>query len=104
MGKERRLSQPCCVQPAPCPIGTSSESFELLHCPSDEVFIDARRDGVQLGAVKGPVIVDPASDLGIDLPGEAVQVRSTAAVEVPCLTLISQPGASSTVSGPISQR
>jgi len=83
MGKERRLSQPCCVQPAPCPVGTSSESFELLHCPSDEVFVDARRDGVQLGAVEGPVVVDPAAHLGIDLPGEAGQVRAAATVEVP---------------------
>jgi hypothetical protein len=83
VGKQRRLSQPCRVQPAPCPVGTSSESFELLHGPSDDVFVDARRDGVQLGAVEGPVVVDPASHLGVDLPGEAGQVRSTATVEVP---------------------
>lgn len=83
MSKERRLSQPCRIQPAPCLVGTSSESFELLHGPSNDVLVDARSDGVQLGAIEGPVVVDPASHLGIDLLGEPGQVRATATVEVP---------------------
>ncbi len=81
MGEELRLSQPCRIQPAPRPVGTSPQSFELLHGPSDEMIVDARSDGVQLGAVEGPV-VDPAPDLGVDPLGEAVQVRAAATAEV----------------------
>jgi hypothetical protein len=77
MGKQRRLSLPCGIEPAPRPVGPSPESFELLHDPSDEVLVDARCDGVQLGAIEGPVVVDPASHLGIDPLGEAGQVRPT---------------------------
>jgi len=47
------------------------------------VLVDAPCDGIQPGAVEGPVIPDPASDLGVDVPGEAEQVRVTATVEVP---------------------
>jgi hypothetical protein len=46
------------------------------------------REGEQLGAVEGSVIVDPAPDLRIDLPGEAGQVRAAAAVEVPVPDLL----------------
>jgi hypothetical protein len=42
-------------QPVPCPRGLVPESLELLHCPSDEVLVDAPCEGVQLGAVEGPV-------------------------------------------------
>ena len=42
MGEELRLSQPCRIQPAPRPVGTSPQSFELLHGPSDEMLVDAR--------------------------------------------------------------
>jgi hypothetical protein len=47
------------------------------------VLVDAPCQETQLGAVEGSVVVDPAPDLGIDLPGEAEQVRAAAAVEVP---------------------
>ncbi|HEY2576163.1 MAG TPA: hypothetical protein VGI74_07625 [Streptosporangiaceae bacterium] len=82
MGEQGRLSLPCGIEPAPCPVGVSPESFELLHGPSDEVLVDARCDGVQLGAAEGSVVVDPAPHLVIDFLGEAGQVRSAAAVEV----------------------
>ena len=39
------------------------QSFELLHSPSDQVLVDAQCQGVQLGAIEGPIVVDPASDL-----------------------------------------
>src|SRR4051812_23009509 len=41
------------------------------------------RRGLQRGAVEGPVVVDPASDLGVDPPGDVGQVRTAATVEVP---------------------
>src|SRR4051812_1508043 len=47
------------------------------------MLIDAPCQGVQHGAVEGPVVVDPASDLGVDPLGEAGQARATATVEVP---------------------
>ena len=34
-------------------------------------------------AVEGPVVVEPASDPGVDGPGESGKVRCTATVEVP---------------------
>src|SRR5580700_5522249 len=52
------------------------------------MLIDTPCQETQLGAVEGPVIVDPALDLGIDLPGQAEQVRATAAVEVPVPDLL----------------
>src|SRR5580704_1942265 len=42
----------------------------------------------QLGAVEGPVIVDPALDLRIDLLSKAGQVLAAAAVEVPVPDLL----------------
>ena len=36
------------VEPSPCFGGLASQSFELLHRPSDEMFVDARCDGIQL--------------------------------------------------------
>lgn len=65
------------VEPGPRLGGTVLQSLEFLHCPSNEVFVDAPCEEVQLGAVEGPVIVDPASDLRIDLLSEAGQVRPT---------------------------
>src|SRR3954451_22703196 len=47
------------------------------------MLIDAPCQGVQHGAVEGPVVVDPTSHLGVDAPGEAGQVRTAATVEVP---------------------
>ena len=47
------------------------------------MLVDAPGQGVQHGAVEGPVVVDPASHLGIDSLGEAGQVRAAATVEVP---------------------
>src|SRR6266567_5715257 len=61
----------------------AAESPELVHGPPDQVLVDAPCQETQLGAVEGPVIVDPALDLGVDLPGQAEQVRAAAAVEVP---------------------
>ena len=46
------------------------QSFELAHGPPNEMFVDAPCEEVQLGAVEGPVIVDPAPDLRIDLLSE----------------------------------
>jgi hypothetical protein len=44
---------------------------------------DTPHKGVQFGAVEGPLIVDPASDLRVDVRGETGQVRPGATVEVP---------------------
>jgi len=71
------------VEPSPRFGGLASQSFELLHGPSDEVFVDAHCDGIQLGAVEDPVVVEPASDPGVDGPGESGKVCSAATVEVP---------------------
>src|SRR5271169_2233654 len=71
------------VQPGPGLLGPAAQSLVLLHGPPDQVLVDARCDGIQPGAVEGSVVADPASYLGIDVLGEARQVRGTAAVEVP---------------------
>ena len=83
MSEELWLALASNVEPSPRFGGLASQSFELLHRPSDEVFVDARCDGIQLGAVEGPVVVEPASDLGVDGPGESGEVRCAATVEVP---------------------
>src|SRR6516164_6948252 len=66
----------------------AAESFELVHGPPCEMLVDAPCEKAQLGAVEGPVIVDPASDLRVDLVREAGQVRAAAAVEVPVPDLL----------------
>src|ERR1700736_1871029 len=47
------------------------------------MLVDARCQEDQLGAIEGPVVVDPASNLRVDVPGEAGQVRPTATIEMP---------------------
>jgi hypothetical protein len=64
----------------------AAESLELVHGPPGEVLVDTPCQEAQLGAVEGSVIVDPALDLGIDLLGQAEQVRATAAA-LPILAL-----------------
>ena len=59
------------------------EPFELLHDPPVEVVVDAPCEEAQLGAVEGPVVVDPASGHRVDVGGQAGQVRPAATVEVP---------------------
>src|SRR5713226_1360432 len=59
------------------------ESLELAHGPPGQVMVDAPCEEEQLGAVEGPVVVDPAPDLRIDSIREAGQVRAAAQVEVP---------------------
>src|SRR3954452_19534098 len=63
--------------------GLAPESFEFVHGPSDEMLVDTPHQGEQLGVVEDPVVVDPASHLGIDVLGDAGQVRARATVEVP---------------------
>ena len=48
MSEELWLALAGSVEPFPRFGGLASQSFELLHCPSDEVFVDARSDGIQL--------------------------------------------------------
>ena len=60
-----------------------AQSFELLHGPSQQVLIDTPCQGIQLGAVEGSVVADPAAQLRIDFGGESGQVRSAATVQVP---------------------
>jgi hypothetical protein len=88
VGKEPGLVLSNSIEPGPSLIWPVSQAFELLHCPSDQMAVDAQCEGVQLGAVEGPVIRNPASDLGIDLPGEVGQVRAAATVEVPVPDLL----------------
>ena len=76
------------VEPSPGFGGLASQSFELLHRPSDKVFVDARCDvEYNSQAVEDPVVVEPASDPGVDGPGESGKVRCTATVEVPVADL-----------------
>src|SRR5882672_8237705 len=88
MGEESGLSLASSDQPVPGPGEPAPESLVLLHGPSNEVLVDVACKGVQRGAVEGSVVVDPASDLGVDVLGEAGQVRSAAAVEVPVPDLL----------------
>ena len=83
MGEELWLALAGSVEPSPCFGGLASQSFVFLHGPSDDVLVDAFCDGVQPGAVEGSVVVDPASDPGVDGLGESGQIRSAATVEVP---------------------
>src|SRR5919106_2081712 len=76
------------VQPLPRPGWFAPQSFEFLHGPPEQVLIDAPCKEVQLGAIEGPVVVDPAPHLRIDLLGEPGQVRATATVEVPAPDLL----------------
>ena len=66
MNEELWLALAGSVEPSPRFGGLASQSFELLHRPSDEMFVDAYCDGIQLGAVEDPVVVEPASNPGID--------------------------------------
>src|SRR5712691_8032497 len=88
VSEEGGLSLSSNVQSLPRAGGIASQSLELLHGPSNEMLIDARCKGVQHGAVEGPVVVDPASDLGVDPLGDAGQVRAAATVEVPVPDLL----------------
>ena len=65
-----------------------SKSLVFVHDPSNEMLVDAPRQGEQLGVIEDPVIVDPASHLGIDGLRDAGQVRARAAVEVPAPDLL----------------
>jgi hypothetical protein len=83
VGEESWLVLTNGIQPLPRPDWFAPQSFELLHGPSKEVLVDAQCQVVQLGAIESSVIVDPASDLGVDFLSEAEQIRATATVEVP---------------------
>src|SRR5665213_1272811 len=83
MGEEPRLTLNDGVEPGPGARWLVPEALELVHGPPNEVCIDAPHKEVQLGAVEGPVVVDPASDLRIDVLSEPGQIRSTAPPEMP---------------------
>ena len=83
MGKEPGIALLFLTQPVPCQLRPPSQSLELLHGPPDQMLVDASCEEIQLGAIEGSVVVDPASDLGIDGLGEVGQVRTAATVEVP---------------------
>jgi hypothetical protein len=89
MGEEPWLTLNDGVEPGPGPRWLVLESLELVHGPPNEVLVDAPCKEVQLGAVEGPVVVDPASDLRIDVLSEAGQIRSSCASdEVPAPDLL----------------
>ena len=54
MSEELGLALAGSVEPSPRFGGLASQSFELLHRPSDEVFVDARCDGIQLAGGRRP--------------------------------------------------
>lgn len=83
MCEESWLALSGSVEPFPRFDGLASQPFEFLHRPSDEMLVDALSNGIQLGAVERPVVVEPASDLSVDRPGETGQIRSAAPVEMP---------------------
>ena len=87
MGEEPRLVLLHSCQPGSCLRELASLSFEFLHDPSDDVLVDTPGNEVQLGAVEGSVVADPAFDLRIDLRSEAGQVRSAPTVEMPASDL-----------------
>jgi hypothetical protein len=60
-----------------------AQSFEFLQHPgpSQQVLIDAPGKGVQLGAIEGSVVADPAAHLSVDLSCDSGQVRPTATVD-----------------------
>ena len=69
----------------PTPDWFAPQSLELVHGPSNEVLVDAQCEGIQLGAIEGSVVADPASNLRVHFLSETGQVRATATVEVPAL-------------------
>src|SRR5664280_2234020 len=83
-----RVVSKAVVEPGPGPRWLVPETLELVHCPPNEVGVNAPHKEVQLGAVEGPVVVDPASDLGIDVLSEPGQIRSTAPPEMPAPDLL----------------
>src|SRR5664279_1386468 len=83
MGEQARLTPLNGAQPLPGPVRPAAQSFELVHRPSNEVLVDAVREGVQLGAVEGPVIAEPVAYLRVDLLSEAGQVRPAASPKMP---------------------
>ena len=83
MGEEPGLMLVNSFQPGSCLPELASLSFEFLHDPSSDVLVDTPGNEVQLGAVEGPVVADPASHLRIDLHSEAGQVRPAPTIEMP---------------------
>jgi hypothetical protein len=83
MSKEPGRALASSVPPSPCSFWISFQSFELPHRPSNQMLVDAQCDGIQLGAIEGSVIVDPAPHLGVDAQGESGQVSTCATFEVP---------------------
>ena len=88
VGKESRLVLSDSIEPGPCFGWLAPQSLEFLHRPSNEMLVDAHGQGVQLGAIEGPVIVDPASHQGIDALGETRQGHAAAPIEVPVPDLL----------------
>ncbi len=60
MSEESGVLLSSSVQPGPRPWRLPPQSFELLHGPPDQMLVDAQCEGVQLGAVEDPVVVDSA--------------------------------------------
>jgi hypothetical protein len=83
VGEQPRLVLVDLLQPGHRLGVLAPEPLELVHGPPGEVLIDAPCKEAQPGAVEGSVIVDPAPHLRVDRPGEAGQVRATAAAQVP---------------------
>ena len=76
MSEELWLALTGSVEPSLCFGGLASQSFELLYRPSDEVFVDARCDGIQLGAVEGSVVVELSMASGICPVADSRTARS----------------------------
>ena len=88
MHEESRLALSDSVKPDPRLVSLASQSFEFPHGPSNEVLVDTADNRKQLGAVEGPVIVDPATYPGVDRLGKTGQIRSAATVEMPVPDLL----------------
>jgi hypothetical protein len=88
MGEEPWLTLNDGVEPGPGPCWPVPETLELVHGPSDQMLVDAPCDEIQLGAIEGSVVVDPASDLRIDVRSEPGQIQPSAHPEMPAPNLL----------------
>lgn len=73
MGKQTRRCSDHPCQPVPGTPRPMSKRLELASCPSDEKGVDPQKGRIQRRLVEVTVVVDPASDIRVEHPGQVVQ-------------------------------